>query len=75
MTYESQNDRSSERESNKPTHVVKVRNGTGKKASYDRIGVAWENDQDGSLYVRVHGTQIISGGFTCYPIEDQGGAR
>lgn len=75
MTYRNQNDRSGEGEKNQPSHVVKARIGTGKNATYERIGVAWENDQDGSLYIRVHGTQIISGGFTCYPIEDQGGAR
>lgn len=60
-----------ETDSNKPTHVVKVRNGSGTNVTYDRIGVGWENQEEGSLYVRVHGTQIIEGGFTCYPIEDQ----
>ncbi len=51
MSNENQNDRSNG-ESNKPTHVVKQREGYGKKASYERIGVAWENDEDGSLYIR-----------------------
>jgi hypothetical protein len=61
---------------NKPTHIVKQRHGTGKSASYERIGVAWLGEEDGSLYVRLHGTQIISGGFTCYELEDgKGGAR
>ncbi len=72
MTYKNQNNRN-DGEPNKPTHVVKVRDGTGKKATYERIGVAWENDQDGSLYIRVHGTQIISGGFTAYPIDQEAG--
>ena len=27
-----------------PTHVAKVRHGYGKKATYERIGVAWRND-------------------------------
>lgn len=72
MTYQNQNDRDSGNgETNKPTHVAKVRNGYGKKATYERIGVAWANDKDNSLYVRVFGTQIIEGGFTCYPIEPQ----
>ena len=26
-----------------PTHVAKVRHGYGKKATYERIGVAWRN--------------------------------
>ena len=63
---------------NKPTHVVKTRDGQGKKATYERIGVAWHNAETGALYVRLHGTQIISEGFTLYPIEvdqAQGGAR
>lgn len=44
---------------NPPTHVAKVRHGYGKKASYERIGVAWKNE-DGSFYVKFHGTQIVS---------------
>jgi len=70
MTYQNQNTRN-EGEANKPTHIVKVRDGSGRRATYERIGVAWENVEDGSLYIRVHGTQIVSGGFTCYPIDDQ----
>ena len=54
MTYNNQNSRN-DGESNKPTHVVKVRDGSGKKATYERIGVGWENEDDGSLYIRVHG--------------------
>ncbi len=52
---------------NLPTHVAKVRNGYGKKASYERIGVAWVNE-DGSYYVKLHGTQVVSQ-FTLYEIE------
>ena len=50
--------------SNAPTHVAKVRQGYGKKASYERIGVAWQNE-DGSFYVKLHGTQVVSA-FTLY---------
>ena len=35
-----------------------------------RLGVAWQND-DGSVYVKLHGTQLISGGFVLYPIGDE----
>ena len=42
-----------------PTHVAKVRHGWGKKATYERIGVAWLNE-DGSLYVKLAGTQLVS---------------
>lgn len=58
---------------NPPTHVAKMRIGKGEGASFERIGVAWAKE-DGSHYVRLHGTQIISDGFTLYPIEE-GGAR
>lgn len=54
--------------SSKPTHVVKQRFGEGKAATYERIGVAWVRE-NGSAYIKVHGTQIVSGGFSLYPIE------
>ncbi|MET0105789.1 MAG: hypothetical protein ABW072_11720 [Sedimenticola sp.] len=51
---------------NPPTHVAKVRHGYGKKASYERIGVAWQNE-DGSFYIKLHGTQVVSA-FTLYEL-------
>lgn len=51
-----------------PTHVAKVRQGYGKQVSFERIGVAWVND-DGSLYVKLHGTQVVSN-FALYEIEN-----
>ena len=59
--------------SNSPTHVVKIRNGQGENASFERIGAAWAKE-DGSIFVRLSGTQIVSEGFALYPIEE-GGAR
>lgn len=56
-----------------PTHIAKVRKGTGDRATYERIGVAWAKE-DGSVYVRLYGTQIIASGFALYPAED-GGAQ
>ena len=50
-----------------PTHVAKVRHGYGKKATYERIGVAWRND-DGSLYLKLSGTQVVSA-LTLYELE------
>jgi hypothetical protein len=44
---------------NPPTHVAKVRHGHGKNASYERIGVAWVNEE-GGIYVKLHGTQVVS---------------
>lgn len=51
----------------RPTHVAKVRHGYGKKASYERIGVAWVNE-DGSYYVKFHGTQVVSS-FSLYALD------
>lgn len=56
-----------------PTHIAKMRTGQGEAACFERIGVAWAKD-DGSLFVRLHGTQIVSDGFALYPVEN-GGAR
>jgi len=49
-------------ENNKPTHFVSRKTGQGKYVSFETLGVAWERD-DGGLYVKLHGTQIIEGGF------------
>jgi len=57
---------------NPPTHVAKVRHGYGKKASYERIGVAWQNE-DGSFYIKLHGTQIVSA-FTLYELNSNDNA-
>ena len=62
MTKTNQSTETSARGNGKPklpTHVAKVRHGYGKKATYERIGVAWRND-DGSLYVKLAGTQMVS---------------
>lgn len=56
-----------------PTHIAKVRHGTGDRATYERIGVAWAKE-DGAVYVRLYGTQIVASGFTLYPAEE-GGAQ
>lgn len=69
MTNETKQTQNRESENaNLPTHVVKMRHGRGKNAHYERIGVAWQNE-DGALYVKLHGTQIIDQGFTLYEIE------
>lgn len=52
---------------NKPGYVAKTRKGKGENAVYERIGVAWKNE-DGSFYVRMIGTQAVSE-FMLYEIE------
>lgn len=69
MTTETVNETENQVSNNRPDYVVKQRNGYGKKATYERLGVAWRND-DGSLYVKLHGKQIVDGGFTLYEISD-----
>ena len=54
---------------NKPNFYAKVRHGFGKKASYERIGAGWKQE-DGSIYVKLVGTQIVSDGFMLYAAED-----
>jgi len=54
---------------NQPNFYAKIRHGFGKKATYERIGAAWLNE-DGSVYVKPYGTQVIGQGFTLYPVED-----
>lgn len=53
-----------------PTHRAKYRHGKGKGATYETIGAAWFDDESGAVFVRLHGTQIVTDGFTLYPIED-----
>jgi len=58
---------------NQPTHLAKIRKGEGDGATFERIGAAWAKE-DGSIFVRLYGTQIVSDGFALYPVE-QGGAK
>lgn len=51
-----------------PSLVAKVRHGIGRNAKYERIGVGWVNE-DGSIYVKLVGTQIVSG-FMLYELKD-----
>lgn len=50
---------------NKPTHYVRTMSGYGKEASFCTIGVAWIDEN--SIYVKLHGTQIIERGFYILP--------
>jgi len=52
-----------------PTHVAKIRHGWGKKATYERIGVAWRTEK-GALYVKLAGTQLVSE-LTLYEVKDK----
>ena len=55
---------------NQPTHFVNVRHGYGKQATFERIGAAWLNQETGTIWVKLHGKQIIEDGFSLYPIKE-----
>lgn len=46
--------------SRKPTHFASLRHGSGKGATYERIGAGWLNEEKGTLYVKLAGTQVVS---------------
>lgn len=62
--------KTTETESRKPSFVAKSRKERMGKTSYERIGVAFLND-DGSLYIKLAGTQVVSD-FMLYSIETAG---
>jgi hypothetical protein len=69
MTTETTTTTDERQNGNQPGYVAKVRQGFGKKATYERIDVAWLNE-DGAIYVKFSGTQVVSSGFTLYKLED-----
>ncbi len=58
MNTENQNPNVNEKA--KPDLVAKIREGYGKNTRFERIGVAWTKE-DGSVYFKPHGKQIIEG--------------
>ena len=56
--------------STKPTHTLRKKVGYGKQTSFESIGVAWARE-DGGLYIKLHGTQIIDSGFYAFQNKDQ----
>lgn len=56
----------------RPDFAVKLRKGTGDKASFEQIGVAWERE-NGTMYCRLVGSQVVSNGFYLFPINREAG--
>ncbi|OES24683.1 hypothetical protein BFV94_4312 [Alteromonas macleodii] len=54
----------------KPTHTASVKIVDGSYTRFDRVGVAWLND-DGKMTFRPYGTQIISGDIYLNPVKEQ----
>jgi len=59
-----------ENTSTKPTHTLRKKVGYGKQVDFETIGVAWARE-DGGLYIKLHGTQIIDSGFYAFQNKDQ----
>jgi hypothetical protein len=57
-------------QNNKPTHTASVKIVDGSQTRYDRVGVAWLNDE-GQMSLKLHGTQIISGTVYINPVKEQ----
>lgn len=72
MTAETETNQAAAGESNRPTHYVRKKIGTGKKADFETLGAAWDR-KDGSLYIKLHGTQIVAGGFYVFPVKEESG--
>lgn len=49
-----------------PTHIAKSLRQNGELNTFDRIGAAWLRE-DGSIFVKLAGTQIVADGFSLYP--------
>lgn len=43
----------------KPDFIAKTKQGYGKQTSFERVGAAWHREENGGLYLKFHGTQII----------------
>lgn len=67
MTNETQTNAAQNGNGNKPTHTIRKRNGKGRNAEFETLGVAWERE-GGGLYIKLYGTQIVEGGFYAFPI-------
>jgi len=51
---------------NKPTHYIRTLVGNGQRGQFETIGVAWQRE-GGEMYVKLHGTQLVDGGFYILP--------
>lgn len=65
-----QNQQSKVEQTTKPDLVAKIREGYGKNTRFERIGVAWTKE-DGSVYFKPHGKQIIEGLVFLFKIDTE----
>ncbi len=50
----------------KPTHTLRRKVYGDDEVEFETLGVAWERE-DGGLYIKLYGTQIIEGVFYAFP--------
>ncbi len=50
----------------KPTHYVRKKTSGGTHSEFDTIGVAWAREE-GGLYIKLYGVQVVDGGFYAFP--------
>lgn len=55
----------------KPNYIAKRQDGYGKNVSFTRVGAAWNREDNGSIYIKFHGTQIIDDPVYLFPVEDE----
>jgi len=67
MTRE--NDTTYDKKPSAPTHAICKKTWNGKRTEFETLGVAWRRE-DGGLYIKLHGTQIVEGGFYAFPNKD-----
>lgn len=51
----------------KPDLIAKIRERKGDKTSFLTIGAAWTKEEDGSIYIKLYGNQIIEAPFYLFP--------
>jgi hypothetical protein len=52
----------------KPDFIAKTRDGHGKNASFDQVGVAWSRE-DGSIYFKPYGKQVIEAPIYLFKVD------
>ncbi len=55
----------------KPDFIAKTKQGYGKTVSFERVGAAWNREENGGLYLKFHGTQIIDGPVYLFPANSE----
>lgn len=60
---------------NAPDWIAKTAKQIGRRQKLERIGAAWNREEDGGICLRLHGTQIISEDIYLFPNEPDVGTQ